>query len=159
MYLNHNFCPYKGKSESGVTLWTFCPLRWLEGLRAMGCFASVVSPECWWVCYKSSQQLQGSWDCNAAAAEQRDALSQRIYSLGVVISRFVCVYISIYIWKNINSIPTSIFGWWQMMLMVIIIMHHFLLSAFFTHHCSEMDIKLFLSVPSFIWTAGGNPSF
>lgn len=57
----------------------------------------------------------------------------------------VCVCTYICIWKNINSIPTSTFGWWQMVLIVTVIMHNFILSAFFTHYCSEIDIKLFLS--------------
>lgn len=122
------------KSESGVTLWTFCLLRLLEELEAMGCFASVFSPEYWWVCYKSSQQRQESWDCDAAVAERCSV--PIICSLEVVISRFVCLCVFefenffIRIWKNISSIPTSTFEWWQMVLIVIIIMHNFLLSAF-----------------------------
>lgn len=160
MYLNHYFCPYKEKSL-GLMLpcGALLPLGWLEGMGATGCFASVVSPECWWVRYKGSQQLKEGWDCSAAVCSaKRDALSWRICCLGVVISRFVCMCVFRYIYiKNINNIPTSTHGWWQMVLMVIIIMHHLLLSAFLPTYCSEMDIKQFQSVPSFIPTARREP--
>lgn len=96
MYLNHYFCAYKMKSESGVSLWAFCLLRLLERLGAMDCFACVTSPEYWWVCYKSSQQLQESWDCDAAVAEQskeRCSVPKNLLPGGGYLV-CVCVYVS-----------------------------------------------------------------
>lgn len=67
----------------------------------MGCFASIVSPECWWVCYKSSQQLQESWDCDAAAAEQREMLYPEESALWGWLYPGLCVCTYIYIYEKI----------------------------------------------------------
>lgn len=92
-------------------------LHLLSALSAGGCVTRAAS---------SSKRL---WECDAAVAQQREMLRPKESApWGGYIQ--VCVCVCVCIWKNINNISISTFGWWQMVLMVIIIMHNFLLSVF-----------------------------
>lgn len=75
------------------------PPQMMEGLGAIGCFASIVSLECWLVCYKSSWQLQESSDCGAAVAEQREMLCPEEFPPWGWLYPGVCVCVCTYMKK------------------------------------------------------------